>query len=358
MWLDGMPIPGWLRPWVGWVVGTDWPQADERKLFKLSDDLVLAARHVVAGADGAGSRLTENVRGEWDGNALNAFVKRVNQQVGGRQAMLVQKLIGLAIALNELGVQVQYTKRMIKLAVLLFIVQMFWLAWALLNPAGRLTATALMGVRAQTARWTVRQFAQRLVMNVAMFGVLMGGMDYYIQKSQTRRDGMDGKQLLSSMGMGALTGAGLTALAWAVPTKSMWMLMGHSGIASAGATLVSEIMTGGRSTGRWWPRAGPRASPAGRTRTGRAGRRGPAPAGTGSARRNHAGGRGAEELRGRGGQDVHRRRACAGPPGRRDGGRRGREPAAHHAAEHGVRPGAAHPAVAHTRQLHPGPVQR
>ncbi|WP_327087503.1 hypothetical protein OIE66_35015 [Nonomuraea sp. NBC_01738] len=230
---------------MGWVVGTDWPQADERKLFKLSDDLVLAARHVVAGADGAGSRLTENVRGEWDGNALNAFVKRVNQQVGGRQAMLVQKLIGLAIALNELGVQVQYTKRMIKLAVLLFIVQMFWLAWALLNPAGRLTATALMGVRAQTARWTVRQFAQRLVMNVAMFGVLMGGMDYYIQKSQTRRDGMDGKQLLSSMGMGALTGAGLTALAWAVPTKSMWMLMGHSGIASAGATLVSEIMTGG-----------------------------------------------------------------------------------------------------------------
>lgn len=245
MWLDGMSIPGWLRPWVGWVVGTDWPEADERKLFKLADDLVLAARQVVAGADGAGSRLTESVRGEWDGNALNSFVKRVNQQVGGRQALLVQKLIGLAIALNELGVQVQYTKRMIKLAVLLFIVQMLWLAWALLNPAGRLTATALMGVRAQTARWTVRQFRQRLLMNVAMFGVLMGGMDFYIQKSQDRRDGMDWKQLLSSVGMGALTGAGLTALAWAVPTKSMWMLMGHSGIASAGATLVSEVLSGG-----------------------------------------------------------------------------------------------------------------
>ncbi|MEU0564736.1 hypothetical protein ABZ297_04950 [Nonomuraea sp. NPDC005983] len=239
-----MGIPEWLRPWVGWVVGTDWPEADERVLFRLADGCVLAARKVVVGAGGDGARLADSVQGEWDGEALKAFAKRVGEVVGGRQAKLVGQLVALARGLNGLGVQVQYTKRMIKLAVLLFIVQMAWLVWALANPVGGLTAAATFGVRAQAARWTVRQFAQRLLMNVAFFGLLMGGMDLYVQASQTRRDGIDWAQVGSSAGIGALTGGLLTGLAWALPTRSLWMLMGHSGVASAGATLAAEAMSG------------------------------------------------------------------------------------------------------------------
>ncbi|NRQ40621.1 hypothetical protein HII36_53760, partial [Nonomuraea sp. NN258] len=244
MWLDGMEIPGWLRPWVGWVVGSDWPEGDERVLFRLADALLLAANKVAAGADGDGVRLADGVRGSWDGDALKAFVQRVDREVGGRRAELVGRLVTLAQGLNQLGVQVQYTKRMIKLAVMLFVVQMLWLAWALVSPVGGVTAVALFGVRAQAARWTVRQFAQRLMLNVVFFGGLMGGMDLYVQSSQSRRDGIDWGQVRTSAGLGAMTGGLLTGLAWALPTRSLWMLMGQSGVASAGATLTAEILSG------------------------------------------------------------------------------------------------------------------
>ncbi|MBT2225225.1 hypothetical protein [Nonomuraea sp. NEAU-A123] len=210
----------------------------------MADALVAAARKVVAGVDGLAEWLAGRTQGEWDGDALKAFVKRVDKTVGGRKARLVKRLVSFAIELNELGVQVQYTKRMIKLAVMLFVVQMLWLTWALLHPAGRLTAQGLFKVRAEAARWTVRQFRQRLMVNVALFGALMGGMDLYVQATQTRRDHIDLKQLATSAGMGMMTGGLLTGLAWALPTRSLWMLMGHSGVASAGATMASSLMSG------------------------------------------------------------------------------------------------------------------
>src|SRR5689334_20120658 len=104
MWLDGMEIPGWLRPWVGWVVGSDWPQADEQALFRLADGLVSAAGKLMAGHDGAGARLPDALRGEWDGKALKAFAARM-EKVHGNKAALVRKLILLALGLNQLGVQ-------------------------------------------------------------------------------------------------------------------------------------------------------------------------------------------------------------------------------------------------------------
>ncbi|WP_433512536.1 hypothetical protein ACQP2T_53910 [Nonomuraea sp. CA-143628] len=240
MLLDGIPVPAWARPWAGWVLGTDWPKGDEGGLFRLADALVKAARGVAAGADGDGIRPYAD---GWDGPALRAFTRRVSREVGGRQAALVQSLVDLAFACNELGVQVQFTKRMMRLAVLLLVVQLAWLTWALVSPAGGL-ALRLIGVRAQAARWTVRQFARRLMINIALFGGLLGGMDLMVQLTQSRREGVDWRQVGSSAATGALTGGLLTGLAWAFPTRSLWMLMGQSGVANAGAVLGTELWSG------------------------------------------------------------------------------------------------------------------
>ncbi|MEV6151134.1 hypothetical protein AB0L53_12420 [Nonomuraea sp. NPDC052129] len=240
MLLDGIPVPAWVRPWAGWVLGTDWPKGDEGGLFRLADALVKAARGVAAGADGDGIRLYAD---GWDGPALRAFNRKVSQEVGGRQAALVQSLVDLAFACNELGVQLQFTKRMMRLAVLLLVVQLAWLTWALVSPAGGL-ALRLIGVRAQAARWTVRQFARRLMINIALFGGLLGGMDLLVQLTQSRREGVDWRQVGSSAATGALTGGLLTGLAWAFPTRSLWMLMGQSGVANAGAVLGTELWSG------------------------------------------------------------------------------------------------------------------
>ncbi|NUW30231.1 hypothetical protein HTZ77_02130 [Nonomuraea sp. SMC257] len=243
MWIDGIPVPAWIRPWVGWVLGTDWPKGDENALFRLADALLAAAKGVARGADGDGAGLLRGIGDSWDGAALRAFVARVRREVGGRRASLVSRLVGLAIACNDLGVQIQFTKRLMRLTVLLLVVQLVALSLALMTPAGRL-ALRLMKLRAQAARWTVKQFARRLLLNIALFGGLMGGLDLLVQATQSRRDGVDWKQVGTSAGMGALNGGLMTGLAWAMPVRSLWTLMAHSALAGGGATLVSELLDG------------------------------------------------------------------------------------------------------------------
>ena len=140
--------------------------------------------------------------------------------------------------------QLQFTKRMMRLAVLLLVVQLAWLTWALVSPAGGGSAVRLIGVRAQAARWTVRQFARRLMINIALFGGLLGGMDLAVQLTDALVEGVDWRQVGTSAATGALTGGLLTGLAWAFPTRSLWMLMGQSGVANAGAVLGSELWSG------------------------------------------------------------------------------------------------------------------
>ncbi|MEV0197610.1 hypothetical protein [Nonomuraea sp. NPDC050691] len=243
MWIDGIPVPAWIRPWVGWVLGTDWPQGDENALFRLADALLAAAKGVVRGVDGDGASLLRGIGDSWDGAALRAFVAHVDREVGGRQAALVSRLVGLAVSCNDLGVQIQFTKRLMRLTVLLLVAQLLALSLVLLTAAGRL-ALRLMKLRAQAARWTIKEFRRRLLINIALFGGLMGGMDVLVQATQSRRDGVDWKQAGMSAGMGALTGGLMTGLAWAMPLRSLWTLMGHSAVASGGATLASELVDG------------------------------------------------------------------------------------------------------------------
>ncbi|MEV0148069.1 MULTISPECIES: hypothetical protein [unclassified Nonomuraea] len=243
MWIDGIPMPAWIRPWAGWVLGTDWPKGDENALFRLADALLATARAVAVGAGGDGAGLLRGVGDSWDGAALRAFVSRVEREVGGRRAALVSRLVGLAVSCNDLGVQIQFTKRLMRLTVLMLVVQLLALSMALVTPAGR-QALQLMKLRAQAARWTVKEFRRRLLLNIALFGGLMGGLDLLVQSTQSRRDGVDWKQAGTSAGMGALTGGLMTGLAWAVPTRSLWTLMAHSAVASGGATLASELVDG------------------------------------------------------------------------------------------------------------------
>ncbi|NUW40953.1 WXG100-like domain-containing protein [Nonomuraea rhodomycinica] len=243
MWIDGIPVPAWVRPWVGWVLGTDWPKGDENALFRLADALLGAAKGVARGADGDGAGLLRGIGDSWDGAALRAFVARVQREVGGRRATLVSRLVGLAIACNDLGVQIQFTKRLMRLTVLLLVAQLVALSVALVTPAGRL-ALRLMKLRAQAARWTIKEFGRRLLLNIALFGGLMGSLDLLVQATQSRRDGVDWKQVGTSAGMGALTGGLMTGLAWAMPVRSLWTLMAHSAVANGGATLASELLDG------------------------------------------------------------------------------------------------------------------
>lgn len=246
MWLDGVPIPEPVRPWIGWAVGMDWPEADEAVLFRLADDLALAFHRINGGARGdgrlAGGAADGAERGDWDGEALRTFVERVDRETAGRKDVLLSRLAGLALACNDLGVQVQFTKRMIKLSVLLLIVQLAWLMWAMLSPASGV-AWAAAGARAQATRLAIRQLAKRLLFNVALFGTLTGGMDLYVQATQSRRDEIDMKQVGWSALSGAFTGVALSLSTGLLPPRTVLGLMGHSAVAGGGATLATMLLS-------------------------------------------------------------------------------------------------------------------
>ncbi|MFE3447469.1 hypothetical protein ACFXJ8_00930 [Nonomuraea sp. NPDC059194] len=250
--LDGVPIPAFARPWIGWVVGMDWPQGDEKALFRLADTLVTALREVVGGPDGDPSRgllgSPPPDQDEWDGEALKAFVRHVLTTTTGHQADAVNRLAAMALALNDLGVQVEYTKRMIKLTVALLVVQ---IGGVLLLRGTLLAGPALtwIGFRALFSRAMIAQLAKRLLLYCGLFGTIMGAMDYAVQASQSRRDNVDFGQVFMSAGTGALSGALLGLGTGLLPSKSMLVFMAQSGVVGGITALVSEVWAAA-STGR------------------------------------------------------------------------------------------------------------
>ncbi|MEV1243545.1 hypothetical protein [Nonomuraea sp. NPDC049750] len=225
MLLDG-EIPGWMRPWIGWAVGMDWPEGDESKLFTLADALADAAYRV---AEGSGVPVPD--RDIWDGEALQAFVGNASLKVGESEANLLKRLAGMAMALNDLGVQVQYTKRLIKLSIAFLIFQLWTLVPVIANPATAGTGLAAAGWRARFTRAIVRQLAKRLLFNIGLFGGLMLAMDLGVQAGQERRDKIDWGQALTSLGTGALNGVFLTGATWLAPPRTLLGFMLASGAA-------------------------------------------------------------------------------------------------------------------------------
>lgn len=48
MGFDGFLVPDWAKPYVGYAVGTDWPEGDEDGCFRLADACAAAMHEVLA----------------------------------------------------------------------------------------------------------------------------------------------------------------------------------------------------------------------------------------------------------------------------------------------------------------------
>ncbi|GAA3129643.1 hypothetical protein [Nonomuraea salmonea] len=205
MGFDGFLTPDWAKPYVGWVVGMDWPEGDESGCFRMADACITAAYRIVEGTDAhlpAGARL---IGADWDGDAHLAFVGHVRKTADEKVATFVERLVNTAVALNGVGVQIQYAKYMIEATVWLLIATLVVLLHlAVTNPA----ALGLIPPRVQIARLTVAQIARRTLRNIAIFAGIMGGMDAGIQALQltNRRDEFDVKQLAISAASGGAMG--------------------------------------------------------------------------------------------------------------------------------------------------------
>ncbi|MCG5220954.1 WXG100-like domain-containing protein [Streptosporangium soli] len=218
---DGFLIPDWAKPYVGWVVGMNWPEGDETRCFRLADACVSAAYQIVEGTGAERPWSADKIGDAWDGAAHLAFAEHVARVTDPLEAEPVTRLIDTAIAINNIGVQIQYAKYMIEATVWLLILQLGYLLAIAVTSSG--ASLALIPARLQLARMTIAQIAKRTLANIAIFAGIVAGMDAGIQLTQIakgRRDDLDGRQLVMSalaggaMGglMGGLTG-GLTRLA-------------------------------------------------------------------------------------------------------------------------------------------------
>ncbi|MEU5861897.1 hypothetical protein ABZ815_12025 [Nonomuraea sp. NPDC047529] len=213
MGFDGFLVPEFAKPYIGWVVGMDWPEGDETGCFRLADACVIAAHRLVegTGADLPGS--ARRIGKDWDGEAHLAFAAHVGKVAGGQVALAVKRLVDAAVALNGVGVQIQYAKYMIEVTVWLLIVQLGYLLAAALATGG--ASLALIPPRLQLARLTVGQIARQCRRNMLLFAGIVTGMDLGIQGTQLlqgRRDDIDLRQLAISAVSGAAMG-GLMGLA-------------------------------------------------------------------------------------------------------------------------------------------------
>ncbi|GLX00106.1 hypothetical protein [Microtetraspora sp. NBRC 16547] len=187
----------------------DWPEGDETGCFRLADACVTAAHEVVAGTRADQPESATKIGQAWDGEAHLAFAEHVSKVSGKQVADLVKRLIDAAIALNNVGVQIQYAKYMIEATVWLLIVQLGYLL-AIAVPSGG-SSLALIPARVQLARLTVAQIAKRTLTNIMLFAGIVAGMDagvQLLQMGQGRRDDLDGRQLVVS----ALTGGAMGGL--------------------------------------------------------------------------------------------------------------------------------------------------
>ena len=134
---------------------------------------------------------------------------------------MVNRLVNAAVALNGVGVQIQYAKYMIEITVWLLIAQLAYLLAIAVGSGG--ASLALIPARVQLARMTIAQIAKRTMMNIAVFAGIVAAMDGGIELTQLakgRRDEVDLEQLgisaLSGAAMGGMMGllsGGLTRLA-------------------------------------------------------------------------------------------------------------------------------------------------
>ncbi|MEW9553847.1 NUDIX domain-containing protein [Nonomuraea sp. NPDC050783] len=218
----------------------DWPEGDEDGCFRLADAFARAAQDIMAQENLAAYAEPGD---DWDGDALKALVQWAEYDADPTLRELIRQLVSAALHYNDLGVQVQYTKRMIEVSVWFLILQLTWLLAAATGPWGALSLS-VAGARIQLTRLAIAQLGKRLLINIGLFGGLMAGMDLAVQSSQSRRDHLDWEQILMSGGTGAVLGAFLTGFTGIVPARSIWGLMSRSALASASTDLTVQLGSG------------------------------------------------------------------------------------------------------------------
>ncbi|WP_433366033.1 hypothetical protein [Streptosporangium sp. CA-115845] len=212
-------VPPIVRPYVGWIVGLDWPKGDEEGCFRLSDAYrKIAATITVLIEDG--NTTCRDIRMYMDGSASDAFEEYWKTFTTTEPFTLPQLKEACEKAgkqLNAVGLEIEYAKYMILLSLFLLAAQITYFVYLAAPSFGR--SLSLIPMACRLTQMTVRQIAMRLLRNIALFGGVMVGMDGLIQTVQVvggRREDWDWMKTGMSLAGGALAGLAFTGFGVAI----------------------------------------------------------------------------------------------------------------------------------------------
>ncbi|MDA0632357.1 NUDIX domain-containing protein [Nonomuraea sp. MCN248] len=212
MGFDGSLVPDWAKPYVDYTIDMDWPESDENDCFRLADACAATARTIL---NDQGITVHTRPGDDWNGDALEQFLQHVQDVSDPALRTLVERLVTAALQYNDLGVQVQNTKRMIEVSVWFMISQLAWLL-ATTGPWGPLSLS-LTDSRVQVTRLAIAQLRKRLLTDIALFDGPTAGPDPAAQEAA--REELDWEQIMRAGGTGDLLGEFLTAFNGLMPPE-------------------------------------------------------------------------------------------------------------------------------------------
>jgi hypothetical protein len=225
-------VPGIVKPYVGWIVGMDWPDADEDTIFKKVEAFTSAGE----GTDGVGTSgdiTFAAVKACMDGVAADSFGKYWDQFTKAEPQFLpnlTKACNEAAKQLENYGLDVEYTKYMILFSLILLAFQIAYFI-AMAAPSFGASLSLIPGACAIT-QMGVRQLAITLLRNILFSTAIMEGMDFGIQKIQMlegHRKSWDWDRTKASIEGGVMTGLAFTGMA------GLLSKIGGSRLASAAA---------------------------------------------------------------------------------------------------------------------------
>lgn len=156
-------LPDWAYQAIGWVVGVEWPEGDERAVFDLADGWSTAASALSAPCAEARSAAAEVLRG-YGGPGADAFAAAWRTLSDGADAPLVALAAvadELAAVARECAAGIEAAKLEVWIEVGLLVIELVGLAVAIALTAGAATPAATAA--ATVTRMSIQQIFRRLV---------------------------------------------------------------------------------------------------------------------------------------------------------------------------------------------------
>ncbi|MGA8112389.1 MAG: hypothetical protein WCA46_01865, partial [Actinocatenispora sp.] len=206
----GLDFPEELR-WLGWVIGSDWPEGDEDGLWRMAEAFTKAAgdlRELVGQGDSAYYDVLAGVEGT-AATRLGEYWGKFGSEAGddGYLEKLAKLLDGLAQHCDSTGTEIEYAKYQFYVALIMLAIQVLWLiAMAIPSFGESLAEIPIVEFATQMlSRSLAQQLLKAIIMGIVQ-NVMSDVLVQAVQIGEGHRVSLDWDKIKGDAASGAIGG--------------------------------------------------------------------------------------------------------------------------------------------------------